>query len=168
MPFATSCRNWLHQVVHETGENAGRLGGVEVGDFVAPACAADLFERRIEAAGDELFVEAWGPSRLGRMRSRRGRRPYNGVAADCGAGVSPALVALRHPKIIGSCGRDARTTIGFTYFWSVVAASIPACLRALVRKLEACGYKDRRDVAFGRDTRTTMSDSSSWHQAEPA
>jgi len=34
------------------------LGGFEVGDFVAPAFSADLFERRIEAARDELFVEA--------------------------------------------------------------------------------------------------------------
>ena len=60
MPFATTCRNWLHQVVHETGEDARRLRGVEVGDFVAPAFAADLFERRLEAAGDEFFAEAWG------------------------------------------------------------------------------------------------------------
>ena len=36
------------------------LGGVEVGDFGAPAFPADLFERRFEAARDELFVEAWG------------------------------------------------------------------------------------------------------------
>jgi len=50
----------LHEVVDEPGENAGCFGGVEGGDFVAPAFAADLFERRFEAAGDELFVEAWG------------------------------------------------------------------------------------------------------------
>ena len=46
----------LHEVVDEASEDARRLGGVEVGDFVAPAFAADLFERRLEAAGDELFV----------------------------------------------------------------------------------------------------------------
>ena len=62
------------EVVDEAGEDARGLGGVEVGDFVAPAFAADLFERRLEAAGDEFFVEAWGASRLGRMRGRRGRR----------------------------------------------------------------------------------------------
>ncbi len=40
--------------------NAWRFGGIEVGDLVAPALPADLSERRLEAAGDELFVEAWG------------------------------------------------------------------------------------------------------------
>ena len=50
----------LHQVVHEAGEDARRLGGVEVGDLVAPPLAADLFQRRLEAASDQLFVEAWG------------------------------------------------------------------------------------------------------------
>ena len=40
--------------------NSARPSGVEVGDFVAQAFAADFFERRFEAAGDELFVEAWG------------------------------------------------------------------------------------------------------------
>ena len=50
----------LHQVVHEACEDAGRLGGVQVFDLVPPPFAADLFERRFEAAGDELFVEAWG------------------------------------------------------------------------------------------------------------
>ena len=54
----------MNQVVHEACEDARRLGGVEVGDFVAPALASDLFERRFEAAGDELFVEAW--NRAGR------------------------------------------------------------------------------------------------------
>jgi len=40
--------------------NSARPSGVEVGDFFAPAFAADLFERRLEAAGDEFFAEAWG------------------------------------------------------------------------------------------------------------
>ena len=55
-----AAEEWLDEVVDEAGEDARRLGGVEVGDFVAPAFAADLFEHRLEAAGDELFVEAWG------------------------------------------------------------------------------------------------------------
>ena len=67
----------LHQVVHEAGEDARGFGGVEVLDFVVPAFAADLFQRRFEAASDELFVEAWGAMGLQRMRGRRGRRPYN-------------------------------------------------------------------------------------------
>jgi len=50
----------LHQVVHEAGEDARGFGGIEVGDLVAPAFAADLFQRRLEAAGDQLFVDAWG------------------------------------------------------------------------------------------------------------
>jgi hypothetical protein len=49
--------------VDETGEDARSLGGVEIGDFVAPAFAANLFKRRLEAAGDELFVEAWGANK---------------------------------------------------------------------------------------------------------
>jgi len=43
--------------------NSARPSGVEVGDFVAPAFAADLFERRLEAAGDELLVKAWGANK---------------------------------------------------------------------------------------------------------
>ena len=50
----------FHEVVDEAGEDARGLGRVEVFDLVSPAFAADLFERRLEAAGDELFVEAWG------------------------------------------------------------------------------------------------------------
>ena len=53
----------LDEVVDEAGENARGLRGIEVGDFVAPAFAADLFERRLEPAGDELFVEAWGANK---------------------------------------------------------------------------------------------------------
>ena len=47
-------------VVNEPGENARRLGGVEAGDFVAPPFASDLIQRRLQPAGNELFVEAWG------------------------------------------------------------------------------------------------------------
>ena len=47
-------------VVNEPGENARRLGGVEAGDFVAPPFAPDLIKRRLQPAGHELFVEAWG------------------------------------------------------------------------------------------------------------
>ncbi len=39
----------LNEVVHETGEDAGGFGGVELLDFVSPALASDLFERRLEA-----------------------------------------------------------------------------------------------------------------------
>ena len=63
--------------MHEPGEDAGGFGGVEFGDFVAPAFPADLIERRLARAGDELLVEAWGASPLRRGRGRRGRRPYN-------------------------------------------------------------------------------------------
>ena len=51
------------EVVDEPGEDARGLGGIEAGDFVAPPFAADLVERRLEAAGDELFVEAWGANK---------------------------------------------------------------------------------------------------------
>ena len=54
---------WLHEVVDEAGEDARSLGGVEAGDFVAPACGANLCERCLEAAGDELFVETWGANK---------------------------------------------------------------------------------------------------------
>jgi hypothetical protein len=50
----------FHEVVDESGEDARRLGGVKLLDFVSPAFASDLFQRRIESAGDEFFVEAWG------------------------------------------------------------------------------------------------------------
>jgi len=50
-------------VVDEAGEDAGGFGRVEAGDFVAPAFAADPLERRLEAAGDELFEEAWGANK---------------------------------------------------------------------------------------------------------
>ena len=55
---------WLDKVVNEPGENARRLGGVEVGDFVHPPLASDLVECRLETAGDQLFVEAWGAHKL--------------------------------------------------------------------------------------------------------
>jgi hypothetical protein len=51
-----------------------------------------------------------------------------------------------------------RTTTAFTSFLSVVAASIPACLRALVRKLEACGYKDRRRLDLLEDDDVSLDD----------
>ncbi len=41
-------------------EDARGFGGVELLDFVPPALASELVERRLEAAGDEFFVEAWG------------------------------------------------------------------------------------------------------------
>ena len=53
----------LDEVVDEAGEDARGLGGVEVLDLVPPPFAADLVERRFEAAGDELFVEAWGANK---------------------------------------------------------------------------------------------------------
>jgi hypothetical protein len=46
--------------VEVEGEDARGFGGVELLDFVSPALVADLFERRFETAGHELFVEAWG------------------------------------------------------------------------------------------------------------
>ncbi len=58
-------------------EDARGFGGVELLDFVPPALASELVERRLEAAGDEFFVEAWGANLLGSSRGRRGRRPHN-------------------------------------------------------------------------------------------
>ena len=49
----------LDEVVDEPGENARRFGGVEAGDLVAPAFTTNLVKRRLEPAGDQLFVEAW-------------------------------------------------------------------------------------------------------------
>jgi hypothetical protein len=54
----------LDQVVNEPGENARGLGGIEALDLVPPPFAPDLIERRLEATGDELFVEAWGVHKL--------------------------------------------------------------------------------------------------------
>ncbi len=79
-------------------DNSG-FGCVELPGFVSPDLASILIERRIEAAGDELFVDAWGANLLGGSRGRRGRRPHNDVAAYCGAGASPALLALKCPMI---------------------------------------------------------------------
>ena len=53
----------LDEVVDEAGEDAGRFGGVEALDLVAPAFATDLIERRLEPAGDEFLVEAWGANK---------------------------------------------------------------------------------------------------------
>ena len=55
-----AAEQWFNEVVDEAGEDAGRFGWVELLDFVAPAFSADLFQRRFEAAGYELFVEACG------------------------------------------------------------------------------------------------------------
>ena len=50
----------LDEVVDEAGEDARGFGGIEALDLVPPPFAADLVEGCLEAAGDELFVEAWG------------------------------------------------------------------------------------------------------------
>jgi hypothetical protein len=56
------------EAAHEAGEDAGRFRGVRVGDLVASASPADLFERRFEPAGHELFVKAGGTNRIGGIR----------------------------------------------------------------------------------------------------
>ena len=56
-------REGVKQVEDEAGEDARRLGGVEIGDFVVPACAADLVKGRLQPAGRQLFVEAWGANK---------------------------------------------------------------------------------------------------------
>jgi len=85
--------------------------GIEVGDLFAPAFATDFVECRFEAAGYELFVEAWGRWWVIESLELWSSMPANSRIAGYPTAQQREMVALGLESLANFCKRQ----IGHTF-----------------------------------------------------